>query len=271
MSETGSHRTESGPAPVDGPDPERRHVLQELGFAVTRSGDELHGSASVFPEMFVPGTTHLRTSILAAWADMLTGILAVDAFAPRVPVTLELDVHLFRPAPEEGTLRGVGRVVKSGRSVFVAAAEFTGGDGEPICFGAASFMAAPDRSVTMTSPTSVDRMVPPGRRLTLPFAERARCERRGPGQAVFPRSEEALNASNTVNGGLIALGVEEAALSLTPGATLSSLALRYLQPVRYGPVVAEAEVREGLGRIEVRDAGNENRLCVVASSRIFND
>ena len=78
-----------------------------------------------------------------------------------------------------------------------------------------------------------------------------------------------LNASNTINGGLIALAVEEALLSLSPGATLSSLALRYLQPARVGPVVAEAEVRQGLGQVEVRDAGNENRLCVVATSRTF--
>ncbi|MGH8994718.1 MAG: hotdog domain-containing protein [Acidimicrobiales bacterium] len=246
-------------------------MLQELGFGVTRVGDELHGSASIVPEMFVPGTAHLRTSILATWADMLTGILAVDAFAPRVPVTLELDVHLFRPAPGKGTIRGVGRVVKSGRSVFVAAAEFAVDDGEPVAFGAASFMTAPGMTMTIVGSTSVDRIAPPGPRLTLPFADRAGCERRAPGQAVFPRSEEALNASNTVNGGLIALGVEEAALSLSPGATLSSLALRYLQPVRFGPVVAEAEVQDGLGRIEVRDAGNESRLCVVASSRTFGE
>jgi acyl-coenzyme A thioesterase PaaI-like protein len=254
-----------------GPDRERRHVLQELGFEVTRAGAELRGSASVVPEMLVPGTPHLRTSILAAWADILTGILAVDAFAPRVPVTLELDVHLFRPAPGEGAITGVGRIVKSGRSVFVAAVEFALDDGAPFCFGSASFMTAHDRTITMTMPTSVDRILPPSARLTIPYADRAGCERRAPGQAVFPRSAESLNASNTVNGGLIALGVEEAALSLSPGATLSSLALRYLQPVRYGPVVAEAEVRDGLGRIEVHDAGNESRLCVVASSRTFGD
>ncbi len=221
--------------------------------------------------MFVPGTTHLRTSILATWADMLTGILAVDAFAPRVVVTLELDIHLFRPAPGEGIISGVGRVVKAGRSVFVAAVEFALNDADPFCFGAASFMTTHDRTMTMTMPMSVDQILPPSERLTIPFADRAGCERRAPGQAVFPRSEESLNASNTVNGGLIALGVEEAALSLSPGATLCSLALRYLQPVRYGPVVAEAEVRDGLGRIEVRDAGNESRLCVVASSRTFGD
>ena len=53
--------------------------------------------------------------------------------------------------------------------------------------------------------------------------------------AVLPLLEDGLNASNTVNGGLIALVIEEALLSLAPGQTLCSLALRYMQPVRVGP------------------------------------
>jgi hypothetical protein len=76
-----------------------RHILRELGFTTRRVGDEMHGTASITPEMHVPGTAHLRTSILATWADNLAGLLAVSAMAPRVPVTLELDVHLYRPAP----------------------------------------------------------------------------------------------------------------------------------------------------------------------------
>ena len=115
----------------------------------------------------------------------------------------------------------------------------------------------------------MDVLVPEGAGLSVPFAERAGCERREPGVAVLPHSNEALNASNTINGGLIALTAEEAVLSLAPGATLSSLALRYLQPARVGPVVATAAVRDGLGRVEVRDAGNDNRLCVTATSRLF--
>jgi acyl-coenzyme A thioesterase PaaI-like protein len=246
-----------------------RHVLRDLGWATTRAGDELHGSAAIVDEMQVPGTGHLRTSILATWADTLAGLLAVEAISPRVPVTLELDVHLFGPAPGTGAVHGVSRIVKSGRSVTVARVDFTDQDGEPIGFGAGSFMAAPDERMVFSSPTSVDQALPEGSRLTVPFAERAGCERRSPGVAVLAPSAEALNASQTVNGGLIALTVEEAALSLSAGQTLASLGLRYLQPLRVGPAIAEAEVRHGLGRIEVRDGGNDGRLCVLATSRTF--
>jgi acyl-coenzyme A thioesterase PaaI-like protein len=84
---------------------------------------------------------------------------------------------------------------------------------------------------------------------------------------VLPRSEDGLNSSKTVNGGLIALAVEEAVLSATPGAYLSSLAMRYLRPVRIGPAIATAQVSDGLGRVEVRDGGSDDRLAVYAITR----
>ncbi|HXY42642.1 MAG TPA: hypothetical protein VEH29_00500, partial [Acidimicrobiales bacterium] len=178
-------------------------------------------------------------------------------------------VHVYRPLPGSGLLLGHGTLVKSGRSVSVAQVDFTDEDGEPLAFGAASFMAAPDASMRIDFETSADRIMERAGRLALPFAEHAGCERTGPGVAVLSRTEGVRNASNTINGGLIALTAEEAALSLTPGTSLASLGLRYLQPARIGAVVATARVRDGLGQIEVRDAGNEDRLCVMATSRVF--
>ena len=252
--------------------PARRHVLQELGWDVQPPGDEdgrMTGAAVVLPEMYAPGTEHLRTSILAAWADVVAGYLAVQTVGPRVPVTLELDVHLYRPAPGSGEVRGEGKVIKSGRSVFVAGVDFLDETGEQFGFAAASFMASPDESLRI-APLGARSPLGTGERLTVPFAERAGCERRSPGVAALGHSDEVLNASNTINGGLIALAAEEAVLSLSPpGESLASLDLRYLQPARVGPVVATAEVRHGLGRVEVRDEGNENRLCVAATTRTF--
>jgi len=45
------------------------------------------------------------------------------------------------------------------------------------------------------------------------------------------------------------------------------MALRYLRPVRSGPAVATAQVRAGLGRVEVRDAGGDDRPAVTATTR----
>jgi acyl-coenzyme A thioesterase PaaI-like protein len=246
----------------------QRHIVKELGFGFKRVGEEMHGTASVTPEMWVPGTSQLRTSILAAWADLLAGNLAVEAMPLRVPVTLELDVHLYRPAPASGIVRGVGRTIKAGRSIFVARMEFFAENGEPIGVAAGSFMAAHDLSLRAPSKLGVEGFQSQ-ERLSVPFAERAGCERSEPGVAVLHRAEDGINHSDTVLGGLIALAAEEAALSLAPGNTLCSLGLRYLHATRVGPVVATARLQNGLGQVEIRDSGNDNRLCVTATARTF--
>ena len=250
-------------------EPAYQHLLSELGFAMRHVGSELIGTASVIEEMCVPGTAHLRTSILATWADHLAGLLAAQAMTPRVPVTLQLDVDLIAPAPGSGIVRGTGRVLKTGRSVFFAGVEFGADDGEVFGVGTGCFMAAPDQTLNLPPKLSLEH-APPAQTLRMPLAERAGCERLEPGLAALPRSDEGLNSSNTVNGGLLALVVEEAALSLSPGTTLSSLNLRYLRPVRVGPAVATARTTAGLAQIEVRDAGNGDRLSVLATARLFD-
>ncbi|GGL35570.1 hotdog domain-containing protein [Nocardia jinanensis] len=247
--------------------PGRRHILLELGFATTLAGDELYGSATITPQMHVPGTERLRTSVLAIWTDTVTGLLAALALGPRVPVTLELDVHLYGPAPGAGEIRAVGRKIKAGRSVFVAEVEWTV-DGEPFAFGGGSFMVSPNEELRLPAELSID-MPLSDRLLEVPLAERAGCMRRAPGTAVLPRTDDGLNASRTVNGGLIALAAEEAMLSLAPGSTLSTLGLRYLQPARVGPVVADATLRADIGRATLRDSGNQDRITTLATGRLF--
>jgi acyl-coenzyme A thioesterase PaaI-like protein len=244
--------------------------LQELGFRTRRVGDELHGEAAVTPEMFVPGTDVIRASIVAAWTDMLCGFLVVDLIAPRVPVTLALDVQFYEPPSGLAGIRVAAHRLKAGRAVAVLTVELTSDDGTPIGMGSATFMPAPDPSLTIgwtTDDLLQDRVVAP--LLAVPFAERVGCTRERPGVALLHRNDETINSSRTVNGGLIALAVEEAALSCTPGATLSGLDLQFLQPVRVGPAVASAHVRAGLGRVEVRDAGADDRLAVLATTRTF--
>lgn len=248
-----------------------RHIMRDLGFGVAPAGYEMHGTAVVVPHMYVPGTDVLRTSVLAAWADVVAGHIAIGLFDPGVPVTLDLDVHLHRPPSGVDEVRMVARVQKSGRSVSVLSVDIVDDAGHTVGFAHATFMAAPNPSLRM--PTVVRdagllRPHPP--RLDVPFAERAGCERVAPGVASIPLRPDGLNASGTLNGGLLALVVEEAALSAAgEGAVLSSLSMRYTQPVRVGPAVATAAVVDGLGNVVVRDAGRDDRLAVIATVRTF--
>ena len=250
---------------------DRSHIIRELGLSSRIVDGVGRLEAAILPTMHVPGTTNLRASILATFADVACGHLAMRALVPRVPVTLELDLHLHRPPADLTVLHAVSHTAKAGRSVGVFTVDFSDERGEPVAVANASFMAAPDPSVRIEPELAAGDMMlrTDGPRLEVPFVERAHCRRLGPGVATLPTTEEGLNASNTLNGGLIALVIEEAALSLAPGSTLASMALRYVRPVRVGPAVASATLSGGLGRVEVRDAGREDRLSVVATVRTF--
>jgi len=163
----------------------------------------------------------------------------------------------------------VCRTQKSGRSVSVLGIDIAAG-GRPIGFAHATFMAAPNPSLRMPTVVSDEGLLRPHPpRLAVPYAERAGCHARGPGTVSIPMRPDGLNASGTLNGGLLALAVEEAVLSAEPGTTLASLSMRYAQPVRIGPAVAHAEVADGLGHVVVRDEGRDDRLAVIASTRAF--
>lgn len=151
-------------------------------------------------------------------------------------------------------------------SVFVAGAEFTRGDGELPAIVGGSFMVAPDLGAP---PPSVpgDGIPAQEQLLTMPLAERAGCGRRGPGEAVLPRSEDGANASGTANGGPTAPAAEEALLSPAPGGTLCSLGLRHVQAARVGLLVATARTEVGLGQVELQDSGNGRRLTGTATGR----
>ncbi len=248
---------------------ERPHIIAELGLAVRRVASGLDGTASISDLMCLPGTSHLRASILAAWADQLCGLMAVSVISPRVPVTLQLDVQLTAPPPGSGQITGRGKVTKAGRSVVFAAVEFSDDDGLVFAVCSGSFMAAPDVTLEMPSVLSFEAG-PPTQVLRVPFAERAGCQLRHRGTATLPIMEDGRNAAQTLNGGLIALAAEEAVLSLLPGTSLSSMSIQFLRAVRVGPAVATARVISQVGHVEVADEGLDGRVAAIVLTRCFD-
>ena len=248
--------------------------MSELGLAVKRDGiGQLEGVADIVPELCVNNDV-VRASVLAAWADILTGLLAVDVVGPRVPVTLQLDLDLYRPPVGLRRVVMTAKQVKAGKTVFVAGVDFADDEGD--LFGAATglFVVSPDPGLRMaTDENPVDFVAGMGNveSLTLsePFADRVGCVRGGAGEAILPLREDSLNASHTLNGGLIALVVEEAARSVLAESSLSMLALRYLKPVRIGPAVATAQAHGKVAKVSVRDDGRSGALAVSATARPF--
>ncbi len=254
------------PSPSDGA--ERPSPLADLGLTIDAVDDQLHGRAEVRSTMWCPGTDVLRTSILAAWADTILGLLAVRVIAPKVPVTLELDVHLFEEIHGTPTVELIGSVAKAGSSVQVFSLDIYSSPGHRVGFGHSLFIASPDPKLSIpTGDWALKAFAKRRGVLGEPFAERVGCVRTGIGQATLANDPTLLNSSKTMNGGLLALVVEEAALSASPRPTsLASLQLRFLRPVRTGPAVANADIQAGLGEIELRDTATD-AIAILATTR----
>jgi acyl-coenzyme A thioesterase PaaI-like protein len=255
-----------GDADADADEVERAAVVGELGLVTELHGDGLRGTAEITPETWVPGTQVVRTSVLATWVDVVAGLLSGWSMRPRVSVTLDLDVHLHHQPVGTGAVSAVASIVKAGRSVVVSAVELTlAGDTAPFAVASASFMPSPNP----------DHLMPVGfplagtsarRRLTAPLAERAGVKHVAAGVAQIPWRTGNINASGSIQGGLIALAVEEAVLSAAEPTVLRSLSVRYLRAFRHGPARATATVRGDLARVEVVDVGHGARLGLLATA-----
>ena len=71
-------------------------VVGELGFSTDGDGERMVGRGDVVQGMWTPGTERVRTSVLATWADVLTGIQTSEAISPGIPVTVDLEVNVVR-------------------------------------------------------------------------------------------------------------------------------------------------------------------------------
>lgn len=243
-----------------------RHIFDELGLTVEAVGDEVHGIAEVVPHMCLPGTESLRISLLVTWTDIVLGHLVARALA-HMPLTLELDVHLFEEV-RCSSVTTVTRIAKAGRSQVVCTVDFTSETRAHLGFGHGVLTTLPEAPLPPGWGSSPNRpLATPRGELLEPFATRAGCERSDAGTASLLCRPHVLNPAKALNGGITALVVEEAVLSADSDlSAVTSMALRYLRPIRTGPAVATARVRAGLGRVEVHDGGG-GALAVLATTR----
>jgi acyl-coenzyme A thioesterase PaaI-like protein len=240
-------------------------IVLELAFESTIVDDEVRCRTESTPEVHGPGTDRLRTSVVAALVDVTLGNLAVLRIWPRNAMTTHLEVHLHAPLPSAGVVEIVGRPLRFGRTLLALEAEITH-EGSPLGIATVTFVPASDPSMVSVAPPP---MGTGSTALSKPLAERAGLERLGPGQVLLPDRYGVRNGGGVYSGALLAVLAEEAALSLTPGASLASLSVSYLSAIHLGPAVATAQVADGVSRVEVRDTGRDDRLATLAMTRTF--
>jgi acyl-coenzyme A thioesterase PaaI-like protein len=100
------------------------------------------------------------------------------------------------------------------------------------------------------------------------FPERVGVRTISPGVTELDRRPFVVQASGSLQGGMVALLAETAAESLT-GRPVVELDARFFTGVRVGPGRATAVVvGDGLARVEVRDSGNDGRLAALVTTRV---
>ena len=246
------------------------HIVGELGLQTYAAGETFRGRSEVLAEACVPGTEALRTSVLATWADIVTGYAAMIAVAPRIPLTLDLEVQVVEPARAGSVVMSEAEITKAGRSIVMTQTPFRDeATGRLLAVAVVTFMASPNPDHEFEH----DNFVPPvwEQRLAVPLAERIGSRIVEPGVAEVPRRPDGLNATGAIQGGIVAFAAEEAATSLVDEpALLEVFHLRYLRPFMVGPARAQASGDARLAQVRLTDAGT-GKLGATATARLMKN
>lgn len=246
-------------------------IVSELGMSLEIAGDAISGRAAVQEHACVPGTDLVRTSVLATWADVVTGVIAGHAISPRIPLTLDLEVQVQQQAVAGTRIVAEAVPTKVGRTILVSEARFRDADtGAPIAAAIGSFIASPNPDHVFEGGfPPLARISRTSGLLAEPFARRAACTVVEPGTAEVPHQPGNLNSSGAIQGGILALVAEEAAASLQSGPTvLASMSLRYMRPFPVGPARAVAEGGNGMALVRITDTGTA-KLGAIVTTRSF--
>jgi acyl-coenzyme A thioesterase PaaI-like protein len=188
-------------------------------------------------------------------------------------------LHLLAPATV-GPLRADGRVLRAGsRQVLADCTLYDEGSGVIVAGATANHSVLPAEGGAPMSIPTPDVIFRHQRRGDHGDERRPRpplLERYGvapvpgiAGAAELEITGPARNPWGIMHGSLFALVAEQALASARPGRRIDDLMLRFLAPARVGPARAQATHIGGtLWRVDVRDCGNDERLCCTAFARL---
>jgi uncharacterized protein (TIGR00369 family) len=260
---------DAGAAPPVYPPP--RHLLRDLAIKVEHRHD---GTSTAW----IPAVTNIlddrgyvRFGVLATTVDVVGGGLAAWAAQPNWIATADLTLHLVRGTTGP-TVEAAARVLRSGRTTVVIEVTLR----DPDVFGLATmtFSVLPrrDSNPTFTSDGGVVRTtfandesgfaVPVTEALGITVVDAAR------GEIELPVADYARNSLGSLQGGIVALGMEYAAEQALRAAcgtpvTVTDIHLTYLALVR-GTLRTEVDVLHaqpeyGSAHVDVVDPGGESR------------
>jgi acyl-coenzyme A thioesterase PaaI-like protein len=264
----------------------RGHFVSTLGFQLGPEIDDRHANGSMIVDSYLQadGIQWPNLAALLTLADVLIGRLASLHTAPRISVTANLGVRLFKlPIGERiecrSSLRKVGRTMTVGDAQFYSEDSAT-----PFGTSIGTFLASP-RPID-EAPMGIfsePNAAPPIIAASGAAAPRARrledhvgIESPEPGVAVIPVLRPDLgNATASLQGGVVALLGEAATYSALRAAgstdhVVDSLEVYYLAAGRSGPFRATAQLVEtrarGHAHVEIRDLGQDRLTSIVEAT-----
>ena len=259
---------------MDLPDGFDDGLTQYFELAARRSADETMSTWIDLRPDLVDASGAALVGVLAYLVDSAVGMAAGFAALPQWVVTADLDLHLLARATV-GPLRADGRVVRVGsRQVLADCMMYDEGSGVLVACATANHSVLPAEGgapMSIPEPDAIfrHRRAESGPRPSL-------LERYGvepvagiAGAAELDITGPARNPWGIMHGSLFALVAEQALALAQPGMAIDDLMLRFLAPARVGPARAQATHLGGsLWRVDVRDRGNDERLCCTAFARL---
>jgi uncharacterized protein (TIGR00369 family) len=268
--------------------PPPQHITRDLRLEVDQRGGEPVVRVPVVPDLLGAGGA-VYTGALGLALDVFGGNLAIEAAAPDWALTAQLELHVLRPLAE-GTITVSGRPLRAGRTNLVAEARIDAGDGAasrgeaPCAVGRLAFTRVPARGGEPPRPRRAGTLyafAEPGDRLSRPFREALglRVLDAASGSVELALVPYVHNSVGALQGG-VAVALVDAAAETAGSALLGAevatvdLSMQYLALGREGPIRSAAALlrREpggALFSIELRDAGQEQRLAAVATARVI--
>jgi uncharacterized protein (TIGR00369 family) len=255
-------------------------MLRDLRLWIEREDDGSRSGLPIVPEICVDGG--VRAGAIATLVDVAAAEGALQAARPDWVATSDLVLDLSRPATRE-SVTARPALLRRGRSTLVVEVELSDAAG-PVGLATLNFTVLPARTevqrMGVGAPEARTEFALPDSGLDQPFSERigARLLEAESGLLEIPFSPYVTNSMGALQGGaaatLVSLAAEAACGASTgrKGVT-RDLAIHYLALGRRGPVRSHARVLRqdadgALLRVELHDAGAEERLIAVATANV---
>ena len=236
-------------------------LVTRYGFA--RTGDPVAPLiVTPYPEVCVHDT--LRATVVASAADLVGGFAAREIAGTDATFTMDLSVRIPHPG-RPARLVAHAEPLRAGRRFVTTGMRLAAGT-ETFAWGETTFTRLPrpdGHAVPEALETPTDL---PFRPLTRPLDQEVGVETDPavPGRVLLPLGAPHRNPEGAVQGAIVALLAECAALSLAGGrAVVTGLDLRYLRAASRGPVEARAswlgDPARGALRVVQRDLARPER------------